>query len=260
MGVIEATSFHLASVWGGSALQSLCKIGVPEHRRSRLEHAMAWRQSRLREEVQNLAGHEDLRDYKRRNHAFIPRSENTFSLKVFMIPVTPRNEFKSKEPRRHSLCEEEDVARDPPEDIDFLDNLSELVGREVSLKLVIISQINPKSGTGKLSEVVFLQHWISTPDGLTNSNTAYGVTFNWDSDFGTHRAFIIRNLNHHQFFLKSLTLQLPADRTIDFICNSWVYPAAKYQTDHVFLSNHIFLLMETPPTLIKLRNEELVRL
>eukprot|EP01018_Ginkgo_biloba_P024898 Gb_17673 [translate_table: standard] len=142
----------------------------------------------------------------------------------------------------------------------IIDNVSELVGRGVSLKLVSISQINPKSGTGKLSEAAFLQHWISTPDGLITGDTAYGVTFNWDSNFGTPGAFIIRNLHHHEFFLKSLTLQLPTEGTVDFICNSWVYPAAKYQTDRIFFSNQSFLPAETPPALIKLRNEELVSL
>eukprot|EP01018_Ginkgo_biloba_P038521 Gb_36878 [translate_table: standard] len=141
------------------------------------------------------------------------------------------------------------------------DNLSEILGRGVSIQLVSTkSDINPKSGTGKLSEAAFLQHWISTSDGVATGEATYKVDFSLDSNFGTPGAFVIRNLHRHEFFLKSLTLHLPAEGTLHFVCNSWVYPASKYQTDRVFFSNQSYLPADTPPALIKLRNEELASL
>eukprot|EP01018_Ginkgo_biloba_P032634 Gb_15015 [translate_table: standard] len=141
------------------------------------------------------------------------------------------------------------------------DNLSEILGRGVSIQLVSTKyDINPKSGTGKLSEAAFLQHWISTSDGVATGEATYKVEFSLDSNFGTPGAFVIRNLHRHEFFLKSLTLHLPAEGTVHFVCNSWVYPASKYQTDRVFFSNQSYLPADTPHALVKSRNEELASL
>eukprot|EP01018_Ginkgo_biloba_P032635 Gb_15016 [translate_table: standard] len=141
------------------------------------------------------------------------------------------------------------------------DNLSEILGRGVSIQLVSTkSDINPIHGTGKLSEAAFLQHWISTSDGVATGEATSKAEFSLDSNFGTPGAFVIRNLHRHEFFLKSLTLHLPAEGTVHFVCNSWVYPANTRQTDRVFFSNQSYLPADTPPALIKLRNEELASL
>eukprot|EP01018_Ginkgo_biloba_P021021 Gb_04786 [translate_table: standard] len=143
----------------------------------------------------------------------------------------------------------------------IIDNISELLGNRVSLQLVSTSDVDPKSGTGHVSERVFLQQWMSIPKGLIVADlTEYEVTFNWDTHLGTPGAFIIKNMHLHEFFLKSLTLQLPGGGSVHFVCNSWVYPASKYKTDRVFFSNQSYLPADTPPALIKLRNEELVSL
>eukprot|EP00253_Pinus_taeda_P032506 PITA_32506 len=137
------------------------------------------------------------------------------------------------------------------------DDLSELFGRGVSFQLVSASQIDSGNGIGKLSEKAPLQNWISTHEGILTGQTTYGVEFDWDSNFGVPGAFFITNSHHHEFFLNSLTLQVPGHGNVHFDCNSWVYPASKYNRDRVFFSNRSYLPEHSPPALIKLRNEEL---
>eukprot|EP01018_Ginkgo_biloba_P032518 Gb_27755 [translate_table: standard] len=140
----------------------------------------------------------------------------------------------------------------------MLDNVSELLGRRVSLQLISATHVNPKSEIGHVGEAAFLQCWISTPDGAISGESVYGITFDWDSRaFGCPGAFFIKNMHHHQFFLKSLTLGIPGEGNIHFICNSWVYPATKYQSDRLFFSNKSYLPADTPPALLKLRQHEL---
>eukprot|EP00253_Pinus_taeda_P031141 PITA_31141 len=140
------------------------------------------------------------------------------------------------------------------------DNLSELFGRGVSFQLVSASQIDSCNGIGKLSKSALLHNWISNPEGLVAGNTKYGIEFDWDSNFGTPGAILITNSHHHEFFLISLTLEVPGHANVHFDCNSWVYPASKYNRTRIFFSNRSYLPVNSPPALKKLREEELINL
>ncbi|KAH9301954.1 hypothetical protein KI387_013537, partial [Taxus chinensis] len=145
----------------------------------------------------------------------------------------------------------------------IVDNLSELLGSGVSLTLVGLGTPHTKSGAKLQSEPAYLKKWITTRDGVVTGQTTYPVEFKWDSiQMGTPGAFFIKNFHKHEFFLNSLTLHLPgaAQDTVHFVCDSWVYPASLYNTDRIFFSNRNYLPHETPPALVKLRNEELVNL
>jgi len=141
---------------------------------------------------------------------------------------------------------------------DVRDNLKDFLGSKVSLQLVSTSQIDSSNGSAKLSENAYLQNWISTHEGVLPGQTSYGIEFDWDSNFGTPGAFFITNSHAHEFFLNSLTLQVP--NHVHFNCNSWVYPASAYNRGRVFFSNRSYLPANCPSGLIKLRNEELISL
>jgi linoleate 9S-lipoxygenase len=140
------------------------------------------------------------------------------------------------------------------------DNLGELVGRAVSFQLVSTSQIDSSDGMGKLSNIALLQKWIFSPQGVVAGQTNHGIEFDWDSNLGPPGAFFITNSHRNQFFLKSVTLEVPGHGNVHFDCNSWVYPASRYNRARVFFSNRSYLPATCPLALIKLRNEELMNL
>ncbi|XP_027367735.1 probable linoleate 9S-lipoxygenase 5 isoform X1 [Abrus precatorius] len=144
----------------------------------------------------------------------------------------------------------------------FLDRLHEFLGKRVSLQLV--SAVNVDSGNrlkGKLGKPAYLEDWITTITPLTAGESAFRVTFDWDEEIGTPGAFLIRNNHHSEFYLRSLTLEdVPGQGVIRFVCNSWVYPADKYEKDRIFFSNKTYLPSETPVPLLKYREEELENL
>ncbi|XP_027107693.1 probable linoleate 9S-lipoxygenase 5 [Coffea arabica] len=143
----------------------------------------------------------------------------------------------------------------------FLDGIHELLGQKVSLQL--ISAVNVDQGTlkGKLGKAAYLEDWITTNTFLAAGETAADITFDWDEDQGIPGAFIIKNNHPTQFYLKTLTLEeVPGHGRVHFVCNSWVYPAAKYKKDRVFFSNQAYLPSDTPEPLRQYRAEELVNL
>ncbi|KAI4317797.1 hypothetical protein L6164_025638 [Bauhinia variegata] len=142
-----------------------------------------------------------------------------------------------------------------------LDRIHELFGKGVSLQLVSAVNPDPANGLrGKLGKVAYLEKWISTVTSLTTteSDTEFGITFDWDENFGVPGAFIIRNDHHSQFFLRTVTLEdIPAHGPVHFICNSWVYPAHRFKYNRVFFTNKTYLPCQTPEPLRKFREEEL---
>ncbi|CAK8544657.1 unnamed protein product [Lathyrus sativus] len=143
----------------------------------------------------------------------------------------------------------------------IIDNIHELLGKKVSLQLVSEVKLDHGNGMrGKLGKPAYLEDWITTNTSLTAGESTFKVTFDSDDvdDIGTPGAFLIKNNHHSEFYLKSLTLEnVPGQGVIHFICNSWVYPAQKYQKDRVFFANKTYLLSETPEGLVKYREEEL---
>ncbi|XP_074311569.1 putative linoleate 9S-lipoxygenase 5 [Silene latifolia] len=141
----------------------------------------------------------------------------------------------------------------------ILDGLSELLGKRVSFQLVSAVNSDPANGSkGKLGKRSYLEKWITNLTGLTPGESAFGVKFEWSEDFGIPGAITVKNEHNSQFYLKTITLDdIPGHGTVNFICNSWVYPSDRYTTDRVFFSNKAYLPHETPAPLSKYREEEL---
>ncbi|CAI9102205.1 OLC1v1000437C1 [Oldenlandia corymbosa var. corymbosa] len=146
----------------------------------------------------------------------------------------------------------------------ILDGVHELFGQKVSFQLISAVNPDPENGMqGKLSSPAYLEDWInsslSTP--IPAGESVFNLTFDLGEDIGVPGAFIIKNFHHTEFFLKTVTLEdVPGHGPIHFVCNSWVYPAEKYQKDRVFFANQSYLPGETPAPLIQYRNDELVSL
>ncbi|KAK3418573.1 hypothetical protein EUGRSUZ_H04498 [Eucalyptus grandis] len=143
-----------------------------------------------------------------------------------------------------------------------LDNVDELLGKKVSLRLVSVVHGDPENCLrGKLGKPAHLEGWITTITPLTTGDSAFKVTFNWDKEVGVPGAIIVQNNHHSQFYLKTITLEdVPGEGRVHFVCNSWVYPANQYKKDRVFFSNKTYLPSQTPAPLVKYREEELVNL
>lgn len=144
----------------------------------------------------------------------------------------------------------------------FLDRVHELLGKKVYLQLVSSVHGDPEKGLrGKLGKPAHLEDWLLKSTPLAAGDSGFDVSFDWDEEIGVPGAFVIRNLHHSEFYLKSLTLDhVPGHGRIHFVCNSWVYPADKYKTERVFFSNQTFLPSETPAPLVPYREDELVTL
>ncbi|KAL9240808.1 hypothetical protein vseg_014986 [Gypsophila vaccaria] len=144
----------------------------------------------------------------------------------------------------------------------LLDRIHELVGRGVSIQLISADQLDPtaKELCGKLGKTTQLEKWATSNTPVTAGDTAFKVTFDWQNNMGIPGAFIIKNFHHSQFYLKTVTLDVPKHGRVHFVCNSWVYPAHRYKYNRVFFSNKTYLPHETPEALRKYREEELVNL
>ncbi|KAF8401691.1 hypothetical protein HHK36_012637 [Tetracentron sinense] len=144
----------------------------------------------------------------------------------------------------------------------LMDRVHELLGKGVSLQLISADNGDPENGLqGRLGTAAFLEEWITTIAPLTANETSFKVTFDHEEAIGVPGAFIIKNSHHSEFYLKSVTLEdVPGHGRIHFICNSWIYPAHRYKYDRIFFANKAYLPCNTPETLRKYREEELVNL
>ncbi|KAG4210191.1 hypothetical protein ERO13_A02G031300v2 [Gossypium hirsutum] len=144
----------------------------------------------------------------------------------------------------------------------LLDRVHELLGKGVSLQLISAVHTDPANGLrGKLGKPVYLEKWVTTKAPLTAGETKLDVEFEWDESMGVPGAFMIKNNHHSQFYLGTLTLEdVPGHGRLQFVCNSWVYPAHRYNHHRVFFSNKTYLPCQTPEPLRKYREEELVNL
>ncbi|GMH07750.1 hypothetical protein Nepgr_009590 [Nepenthes gracilis] len=142
---------------------------------------------------------------------------------------------------------------------EVLDRVHELLGQKVSIQLV--SAVNCDAANdlkGKLGMPAYLEDWLTKFTGLAAGESAFKVTFDWDEDIGVPGALIVRNEHHSEFYLRTITLDdVPNHGRIFFVCNSWVYPAHRYQKDRIFFSNKAYLPHQTPTGLSKYREQEL---
>ncbi|MCD7453760.1 hypothetical protein HAX54_021993 [Datura stramonium] len=143
-----------------------------------------------------------------------------------------------------------------------VDGVLDFLGRRVSLQLISTSVHDANGLEGKRNDQAYLENWLTNITPKTTGELAFTITFDRDYEkFGVPGGFIIKNLHFREFFLKSLTLEdVPNHGKIHFVCNSWIYPAHKYESDRIFLANQAYLPSETPEPLRKYRDNELVTL
>ncbi|KAL1543238.1 Linoleate 9S-lipoxygenase 5 [Salvia divinorum] len=144
----------------------------------------------------------------------------------------------------------------------FVDRVHEVFGRGISLQLISAEHFDsndPKRG--RLGKQAYLEDWVTKLTSLKAEDEAcYDVEF--DDCLGIPGAFVVRNRHHSQIYLKSLTLDdVPGHAgPLHFVCDSWVYPSRRYDSDRLFFSNKAYLPSETPPPLIVYREQELKNL
>ncbi|XP_060966833.1 probable linoleate 9S-lipoxygenase 5 isoform X2 [Cannabis sativa] len=137
--------------------------------------------------------------------------------------------------------------------------------KEVSLQLLSAVHADPAANglKGKVGKEACLENEVtSSLPSLAPGDNAFNVTLDLDVSVGVPGALIVTN-NHatEKFFLKTFTLKdVPDEGDIHFVCNSWIYPATKYDYDRVFFRNKSYLPSETPEPLRELREQELVNL
>ncbi|XP_057992070.1 probable linoleate 9S-lipoxygenase 5 [Hevea brasiliensis] len=143
-----------------------------------------------------------------------------------------------------------------------LDRFRELFGKGISIQLISAVHRDPANDLlGKLGKVAHLEKWVTRITPITAGEIEFDINFDWDESLGVPGAFIIRNHHHSQFYLKTVTIEdVPGHGREHFVCNSWVYPTHRYKYDRVFFSNKTYLPCQTPDTLRKYREEELINL
>ena len=73
-----------------------------------------------------------------------------------------------------------------------------------------------------------------------NGEIVFRVTFEWDESQGIPGAVIVTNMQHAEFFLKTITLEgVPGKGTVAFVANSWVFPHRLYNQDRIFFANDV---------------------
>ncbi|XAR52603.1 Linoleate 9S-lipoxygenase [Bertholletia excelsa] len=133
------------------------------------------------------------------------------------------------------------------------DRFDEIIGNKVTLQLIsAVNGDSENSNGGKQGKPAHLEGWITTLNP-TAGDVTFNVNFEWEEEIGVPGAFIIKNCHHHEFYLRSLTLEdVPGHGRIHFVCNSWVYPETRYKK--IASSS---LISQTPAPLKYYREEEL---
>ncbi|XP_022720105.1 probable linoleate 9S-lipoxygenase 5 isoform X1 [Durio zibethinus] len=140
------------------------------------------------------------------------------------------------------------------------DTIGEGLGiQKVSLQLVSADKTEDPSKGGKVGAPVTLPNWNTIDSEQLYGESKFNVNFEWNEDFGTPGAILVRNTHHGEFYLKTVTLEnVPGRGQILFVCNSWVYNHKNVPGhDRIFFANKTYLPHETPEPLRKYREEEL---
>jgi len=90
----------------------------------------------------------------------------------------------------------------------------------------------------------FLDGFVTSMPNLGDKlHKAYSIHFEWDPQhMGIPGAFYILNHTQDEIFLVSLNLEnVPCQETTNFVCNSWIYNAEKYQTERIFFANKVMI-------------------
>ncbi|CAN4108757.1 unnamed protein product [Withania somnifera] len=83
-----------------------------------------------------------------------------------------------------------------------LSNISEVTISEDGESKKVLS----KKYRGKLGKPAYLDNWEPKITPLTATDVTFGVTFEWQEEYGIPGSFLIKNLHQKEFYLKTLTL------------------------------------------------------
>lgn len=144
----------------------------------------------------------------------------------------------------------------------LLDRVYEIFGKHVSLQLISSTHCDPSNeSSGVIGKAAIIEDWATKMTSGAAGETSFSVTFEWEESMGVPGALLIQNNHHSQFYLKTVTLDnVPGHGTIRFVCNSWVYPAHRYNYNRVFFVNKAYLPASTPEPLRLYREQELINL
>ncbi|XP_062212128.1 probable linoleate 9S-lipoxygenase 4 [Phragmites australis] len=143
----------------------------------------------------------------------------------------------------------------------LLDGVHRILGWDegVSFQLVSATARDPSNGgRGKVGKAAHLEEASVTLKSKTDGETVFRVSFEWDESQGIPGAVLVKNLQHAEFFLKTLTLEgVPGKGTVVFVANSWIYNHELYAHDRVFFANDTYLPSKMPAPLVPYRQDEL---
>eukprot|EP00250_Pteridium_aquilinum_P005211 c15342_g1_i1 orf=435-2912(+) len=132
---------------------------------------------------------------------------------------------------------------------------NELWGDTVKLHLVSL-ELNPGTEEPKVSAESKLRLWGGKGE---DTDSLLTISFKVDKDFGTPAAVLLQSFYTNEFYLKSITLQMPDGTSLYFPCHTWINNSKlNFDKPRVFFSNQPYLPSETPVALAKLREDELL--
>ncbi|AET01670.1 putative linoleate 9S-lipoxygenase [Medicago truncatula] len=133
-----------------------------------------------------------------------------------------------------------------------------LLDTSVGFKLISASKADA-TGKGKVGKETFMDGFVTSIPNLGDIQNAFSIHFEWDPNhMGIPGAFYVKNFTQDEIFLVSLTLEdVESHETTNFICNSWIYNAEKYQTERIFFANKAYLPSQAPQPLVYYIKEEL---
>lgn len=137
-----------------------------------------------------------------------------------------------------------------------LDNLTDLIGRNVALELVSTEIDSRKRGPKKSGEAV-LKDW-AKKSKMKAERVNYMAEFVVDSNFGVPGAILVTNKHQQEFFLESITIEGFACGPVHFPCNSWIQSSKDLPLGkRILFHNKPHLPHETPAGLRALRERDL---
>ncbi|MCO5611431.1 hypothetical protein L7F22_065684 [Adiantum nelumboides] len=117
---------------------------------------------------------------------------------------------------------------------------------------------NADTNMGKVSTVSKLRFLGSKNEG---PDCLLTISFNVAEDFGKPAAILLESFHANEFYVKSITLTLPDSSSIYFPCHTWInHSNLNFGKPRVFFPNQPFLPNETPPAILKPRDDELLAL
>ncbi|XP_066371270.1 probable linoleate 9S-lipoxygenase 4 [Miscanthus floridulus] len=143
----------------------------------------------------------------------------------------------------------------------LLDGVHKILGWDegVAFQLVSATAADPSNGgRGKVGTAAHLEEAVVSLKSKTDGETVFRVNFEWHESQGIPGAVLVRNLQHAEFFFKTLTLEgVPGRGTVVFVANSWIYPHKLYSQERIFFANDTYLPSKMPATLLPYRQDEL---